>query len=390
MKIGLVLPDLPVYSETFFRNKILGLQESGNQVLLFVQHPKAKSTYLNCKVVKAPKLSGNPFIVTFTVISQLIKTVLFYPSKSFKLYQLNKKDSLSFRQNLKQIIASQFLLSEQLDWLHFGFGTMALERENIAQAIGARMAVSFRGFDIGIYPIKHPRCYTSLFQKVDRIHVISDDIRQLLYKEGLHWNKQILKITPAIDVSFFEPNIPSEKEVLKLVTIARLHWKKGLETTLEALSLLKNNNIDFHFTIIGTGSELDRLQFATYQLGLSGNVTFAGKLTPKEVKKQLSNADIYLQYSIQEGFCNAVLEAQAMGLLCIVSDAEGLSENVLNNQTGFVIAKQNPILLFEKINEVIALPEIRKQAIRNQAVERIQKEFNLEKQQKDFLVFYNS
>ncbi|MBK7870836.1 MAG: glycosyltransferase family 4 protein [Saprospiraceae bacterium] len=52
-------------------------------------------------------------------------------------------------------------------------------------------------------------------------------------------------------------------------------------------------------------------------------------------------ADIYLQYSIQEGFCNAVLEAQAMGLLCIVSDAEGLPENILHGQTGWVVPKGN-------------------------------------------------
>ena len=62
-------------------------------------------------------------------------------------------------------------------------------------------------------------------------------------------------------------------------------------------------------------------------------------------------ADIYIQPSIQEGFCNSVLEAQAMGLLVIVSDAEGLHENVINNVTGWVVKKRNPILLSEKLRK---------------------------------------
>jgi colanic acid/amylovoran biosynthesis glycosyltransferase len=77
-----------------------------------------------------------------------------------------------------------------------------------------------------------------------------------------------------------------------------------------------------------------------------------------------------------------------MGVLPIVSDAEGLSENVLNNKTGWVIQKNSPKLLAEKIVEVINLPESNKEIIRKQAIERVLKEFNLEKQQKEFIDFY--
>lgn len=388
MKIGLVLPNTPGYSETFFRNKVLGLQDEGHEVLLYVGNSKSIDNYLNCKVISAPQLNGNPLVVIWNTIVQLLKMLFINLGKSAKLYRLNKEDGISFRQNLKQILSNQFLLSERLDWLHFGFGTMALGRENAAAAIGARMAVSFRGFDIGIYPIKNPNCYDLLFKKVDRVHVISDDLKQLLYKYGLGNDKQVIKITPAINTSFFESIGQSQNTVLQFTTIARLHWKKGLEYTLEALALLRKDAINFHYTIVGDGSERERLQFAIHQLGLNDHVTLAGKLSSEQVKDVLSTTDVYLQYSIQEGFCNAVLEAQAMGIICVVSDAEGLSENVINNSTGFVVAKQNPTFLFEKIKEVIHLSEIKKQAISDQAVLRVKKEFNLEKQQKEFLAFY--
>ena len=181
---------------------------------------------------------------------------------------------------------------------------------------------------------------------------------------------------------------PTQAQKINFTTISRLHYIKGLEYILEALSLLKKEGYDLQFTIIGDGAEKERLQFAAHQLNISKNVTFAGKLSPEKVREELNKTDVYLQYSIQEGFCNAVLEAQAMGLLCVVSNAEGLSENVIENETGFVVEKQNSQLLFEKIKEVVALPEIEKQVIKQKAIERVQNEFNLEKQQQEFLAFY--
>src|SRR5690606_37043886 len=140
----------------------------------------------------------------FNSAKALFKAVVLHPKRSLKFYQLEKKDKRSFNQIIKNLIANQFILSKKLDWLHFGFGTMALSRENIAAVIGAKMAVSFRGFDIAIYPVKHPNCYDILFEKTDKVHVISNDIMQLVYKQGLNNKKEIVKITPAIDTSFFK------------------------------------------------------------------------------------------------------------------------------------------------------------------------------------------
>lgn len=388
MKIGLVLPSTPGYSETFFRNKILGLQQNGIKVILFVNDYKSDEYFLNCKVIKAPRLDGNKFKVVLNIFMQVLKMVLVSPRNSLKLFILNKKDKLSTTQNIKQVIANQFLLTEKLDWIHFGFGTMALGRENVAQTIGAKMAVSFRGFDIGIYPLKHPNCYKSMFQKVNKIHVISDDLANLLYQEGLSEYKKIVKITPAIDTHFFLSEEKKGNAILQFTTIARLHWKKGLENTLEALCLLNQQGIDFKYTIIGDGGEKERLIFAVKQLKLTEKVIFTGKLSSEKIKKQLEATDIYIQYSLQEGFCNAVLEAQAMGVLCIVSDAEGLSENVIDKVTGFVVPKQQSKLLFKKIKEVIDLDEAQKKELGLKAMERVQNEFTIEKQQQEFLNFY--
>src|SRR5690606_13666967 len=165
--IGLVLPSVPAYSETFFRNKIIGLQRHGCEVILFVNSKKKNNDYLNCTIVNAPELSGNILKVGISTLKQVFKAIFFNPKKSYTLYKLNKKDGISITENIKQVLANQFILSHTVDWLHFGFGTMALGRENIARVIGAKMAVSVRVIDIGIYPLTHPNCYTEMTKKAE-------------------------------------------------------------------------------------------------------------------------------------------------------------------------------------------------------------------------------
>ena len=387
MKIGIVLSNTTSYSETFFISKIKGLQKHGFEVVLFVK--QTNNGFNFCNIKKAPNING--FCILKSIFGFLF-LVLRKPLTLWKFIVFEKKSNVSFSKIFKKIFINQHILvSTNLDWLHFGFATQAIGRENLAKAIGAKMAVSLRGFDIGIYPLKNPKCYDLLWESIDKLHVISNDLLNLAYDNGFKKNVPYQKITPAIDTSFFinqSLNNSSNNNQLQLMTIGRLHWKKDYTSVIMALKNLKDRGLDFKYTIIGDGPEEEKLKYLVYDLGLINNIIFTGKISQKEILIYFKKSHFYLQYSLQEGFCNAVLEAQSMGVLPIVSDAEGLSENVLNNKTGWVIQKNCPKLLAEKIVEVINLPESNKEIIRKQAIERVLKEFNLEKQQKEFIDFY--
>jgi glycosyltransferase involved in cell wall biosynthesis len=327
----------------------------------------------------------------------LVSRSLWNPVKLAKLWQLNKADGFAFKQNVLSLMGSAHIVGHSLDWLHFGFATMAVNRENVARVMGAKMAVSIRGYDINVYPLKNPKAYSNLWKRINKLHYIGDGLLKRTIELGFDVNVPHKKITPAINSELFannglaKTNAESEEHnsKIKLLTVARLNWIKGLDYTLEALKIIKDAGILFEYQIIGDGSEYERLVFARHQLGLQNEVVFLGKLEPKEIKEKLALTDIYLQYSIQEGFCNAVLEAQAMGCLCVVSDAEGLSENVLDEITGFIVEKRNPKLLSNTILDVWHLPAEEKQKMRKNAMDRVSKEFNLEIQKQKFIEFYN-
>ena len=145
MKIGIVLSQPPGYSETFFNSKIKGLQANGFQVTLFCQSNSTQ--FSGCEVKTLPQKSKNPIVLIFRVLRVII-SLLPYLGRIISWYRIEKPTGLL--KFLSKVYFNAPILKANLDWLHFGFGTMALERESIAKAIGAKMAVSFRGFDIGI------------------------------------------------------------------------------------------------------------------------------------------------------------------------------------------------------------------------------------------------
>ena len=387
MIIGIVLSSTPSYSETFFNSKIKGLQEYGLKVVLFVQH--AAPNFNLCPVYKAPKVSKNPILQFFSLLWVFLKLVPKIRA-IVRYIRLEREENTSWFQIVKKIYLNAHILSQKVNWLHFGFATMALGKENIAKSIGAKMGVSFRGFDLAIYPLKHSNCYNLLWKRIDKVHTISNDLLNIAYNLGLAKNMNVKKITPAIDIEFFKnEDIKLNQNKLQILTVGRLHWKKGIVRTLEALSKLKDKNIEFTYTIVGSGDDYERISYAILDLELTNYVKLVGKKTKEELIQIYKKSDIYIQYSISEGFCNSVLEAQAMGLLCIVSNAEGLPENIENNTTGWLVNSLEAPKLASKIIEVLNLTEQEKELIRSNARKRVLNYFSLEKQKEAFKSFYS-
>ncbi len=390
MRIGLVLSKTPGYSETFFRSKIEGLIKNGFEVILYCQRKDGKFNL--CPVVPGPKVSSNPVLLGFYFLKEYF-VLLPYFKRVLKYIKLEKSDGTSFPQILKKIYLNAHLLKANLDWLHFGFATQALGSETVAKAIVAKMAVSFRGFDINVYPIKNPHCYQKLWKYVDKVHSIS---QYLLYKSReIELSEDIPHaiITPAVqlDALPMPKTIPTSSESIKIATIARLTWIKGLDVAIAAMGILKEKGINFKYYIIGDGDQnyTERYKFMVYELGLKDDVVFCGKLSHEKTLEHLTTADLYVQPSLNEGFCNAVLEAQALGKLTIASNVGGLPENIVDGKTGWLFENLSPESLAQQIERVLALSETNKKTISQNAQSRVREEFNIEKQQKEFLDFYN-
>ena len=385
MKIGFIMSSTPNYSETFIINKMNGLLNHGFKVSLFVAG-KGNSTEISLPVPVYYQVNVNNKLYLFFAF---ITTFILHPISCIRFLNLERDSHGDWTKALKHLILNFHIIGKSLDWLHFCFTTAGIGRENLARAMGARSAVSFRGFDIGLYSHQHPGCYDLLWQKIDKVHTISDDLYKQAIDLGLDPKTPFEKITPAINTEFFKSNVQENlNEPLRILTVGRLHWKKGYEYVLKALSLLKDKQKHFEYHIVGEGNYRETIIYAIHQLGLTDNVILRGQLSPEKVKDEMEWTDIYIQPSIQEGFCNAVLEAQAMGLLCIVTDAEGLSENVLDRETGWVVNKRSSEKIANQIKAVKEMDSKELKKIKKNAIQRVRNNFNLSEQINKWVGFY--
>lgn len=391
MKIGIVIPSTPSYSETFFNSKINGLLSQGFSVQIFVN--TVDSNFSLCKVRKKPKVYKNKIV---SIGSFLLVFFSLLPSISsvFRLYKLERKEGATRFEALKRIYLNAHILKSRLDWLHFGFATQAIGSELVAKALKAKMAVSFRGFDINVYPKKHPDCYLKLWRHVDKVHSISHYLLDEAYKIGLKTSVPSKIITPAVDMQLIEnvadSNYKEANKYLTICTVARLNWIKNITIAIEAVEIIIKKYPNLKYEIIGGGTqkEKERYLYLVEQLGLSNNVFFQSKMSHKSTLAKIYKSDIYLQTSFNEGFCNAVLEAQALGKLVIASEVGGLKENIVHNKTGWLVAPHNAESFASKITEIYELPVSSKKEVTEAAVNRVREHFTIDIQTQKFIDFY--
>src|SRR5258706_4870352 len=252
------------------------------------------------------------------------------------------------------------------------------------------MAVSFRGYDLNVYPLKHPGCYRKLWERVDQVHAISRYLLEKAVALGLSPDKPNMIITPALSLDP-DGEMRSKTELhnpVRILTVARLTWIKGLEYGIRAVGILKSMKIPVHYTIIGDGPEYEKLLFDIHDLDLAAEVELVGKLGHTETLQSMAQSDVYIQPSLNEGFCNSVLEAQAVGCLCIASDVGGLPENIVNGKTGLLVEPRNPRALAEAIVSAIQLPLMKRKEFSQNAQKRIVENFGIEFHVEQWVKFY--
>lgn len=184
-------------------------------------------------------------------------------------------------------------------------------------------------------------------------------------------------VPPGVDSTLFHPKAspqglaqaeaPESADGLQLagafpqgfiVTAGRLHPLKGFDLVIEAIAAMPKN-LRPHLVIAGEPSEdltgyVDELKARAARLDVGSTIRFIGSQSREDLATLFREARLVLIPSHSETYGLVALEAAASGVPVVAAASGGLSEAVVNGETGVVLASRDPQVWADQISELVS------------------------------------
>ncbi|HPS55909.1 MAG TPA: glycosyltransferase family 4 protein, partial [Sedimentisphaerales bacterium] len=144
-----------------------------------------------------------------------------------------------------------------------------------------------------------------------------------------------------------------------IIAVGRLIEKKGFDCLIEAFSKIVKIRSDVSLLIAGDGPMKNQLERMIEKAGLSGKVYLTGWLDHSHIMKLITQAKILIAPSIidvngdRDGIPNVILEAFSVGTAVIASNLTGISEAVINEETGLLVKPGDKAQLTATIDNLL-------------------------------------
>jgi colanic acid/amylovoran biosynthesis glycosyltransferase len=378
MRIAFIVNQFPALSETFILNQITGLLDRGHEVDIYAYRPR-NDPRVHADVEKYDLLRRTYYMTAYTSmprnkIYRLVKGLrcisMDLPKKPMAV--LNSLNFLKFGKDAASLnILYQigpFLSRGPYDIVHCHFGPsghLAINLEAVG-AIHGKIVTTFYGADISSYvKRKGKHIYDTLFEKGNLFLCVSQQMKDTLVNLGCDERKIIIHRLGVHMAKFdFRPNKPRTNSQVRLLTIARLVEKKGIEYGIRSVAKVLKQHPNIEYKIAGDGHLRGSLQTLIEDLKISDNVKLLGWQVQEQIIRLLQEADILLAPSVasQTGDCEgipvAIVEALAEGLPVISTLHSGIPEAVHHGESGLLVPEHDANALAEKLEYLLEHPEL--------------------------------
>jgi colanic acid/amylovoran biosynthesis glycosyltransferase len=378
MKIAFIVNQFPALSETFILNQITGLLDRGHEVDIYAYSPR-NDPRVHADVQKYNLLKRTYYMTAYTSMPRnkmyrLIKglrcIVTDLPKNPIAV--LNSLNFLKFGKHAASLnILYQigpFLNRGPYDVVHCHFGPTGHLAINL-KAVGAihgQIVTTFYGADISSYVKANGKhIYDDLFKRGNLFLCVSEQMKDTLVNLGCEERKIIVHRLGVNTAKFdFHRNKPKTNGQVRLLTVARLVEKKGIEYGIQSVAKVLKQYPNIEYKIAGGGPLRDSLQKLIEDLKIYDNVKLLGWQVQEQIIGLLHETDILLAPSVtsQKGDCEgipvAILEALSDGIPVLSTIHSGIPEAVQNGESGLLVPEYDMNALAEKLAYLLEHPEL--------------------------------
>jgi len=348
------------------------VQEGHDIAILLEEEAIADSLYPDlqqtCEVVELFAGKQNKFQRVRTLLGQTAIRAVTTPRSLWKLGK-----NLQF-DGLKSIVVRASLLAGYLkaldklgtsyDIIHTRDGGLSVRIAQLQAAglIKGEHVASFHGIDLMGYSAQECReRYRLLFETAAALTVQTEFMRELILEAGAPADR-VHVVPSAVEVnalSWTGPNKYKNGDILRLVSVGRLIPLKAHSDLIHAVALLRENNVSATLDVYGDGPQKDALQREIISLNLQDAVLLHGAKPYLEVIAHVRTAHIFVHTpkTINDRKTEAMglvtLEAQLIGLPCVVSRSGGVPETVLEKVSAELVPEASPRAIADAIISLI-------------------------------------
>ena len=227
---------------------------------------------------------------------------------------------------------------------------------------------------------------TFIYNRSHRVIAVSNYTRDQLIDSGVNPEK-IAVVPNAVDAEVFKPGERHAAIVQKyglshkkiILTVGAHTERKGHDVVIKALPAVLSELPEVVYLVAGDGPRKDYLMTLAAEMNLRNNVVFLGYVSADDLIKLYNTCDVFIMVSRTvgssvEGFGIVFLEANACGKPVIGGRSGGISDAIIDGETGLLVDPENPEEVSAVLLRLLTDREFSERLGRS-GYERVQREF---------------
>ncbi|MBR4443292.1 MAG: glycosyltransferase [Clostridia bacterium] len=186
------------------------------------------------------------------------------------------------------------------------------------------------------------RYILAFYRSCDEVWTVNESTARVLRDYG--YEREISVIpngSDIVDGSAIPDTLPDGMELRGdaplLLFVGQQDYKKNPHLALRACGLLKRRGVPFQFALVGDGPDRHRLEALAKELGIDGDVVFAGRVSDRgRLMALYRRADLFVFPSVYDNAPLVVREAAMMGTPSLVIADSCAAEGITHGDNGFI------------------------------------------------------
>jgi len=279
---------------------------------------------------------------------------------------------------------TSWILHQKVDAMLAEFGVMGLQLVDACEQAGMPLIVHFFGYDayIGETPDLTEK-YRAMFAKSAAIIGVSRAMCKRLRDIGAPSEK--VHYVPSYVNPEKYPQLSPGEAPPHLLAIGRFVEKKAPQLTILAFSKALAIRPDIRLEMVGDGPLLGACIWLAHALKVEHAIIFHGPKSHEWLASAMKRFRAFIQHSVRaqngdsEGTPAAILEALCSGLPVLTTSHAGITEAVVDGETGFLCAEGDVEGMAQSILRICDSDRATVQAMSNAARKRFLNEYSREK-----------